>query len=212
MEKQPRDQLVEYGASLYQRGYCVGSAGNLSVRLDDGLVLATPTNACLGRLEAGRLARVRLDDGRQVDGDPMSKEIPFHLALYRARPDCRAVVHLHSTYLTALSCRADLDADDAIRAFTPYYVMKAGRLPVIPYFRPGSPDIAGALTGRLAVGRACLMANHGAVTLGPSLAEAANTFEELEETARLFFILDGAPVRHLTAAEVAELWPASPLA
>ncbi len=205
METALRTLMVEYGLSLYQRGYCVGSAGNLSARQDDGTVLATPTNACLGRLTAGSLATVGLD-GRQVGGEKMSKEIPFHLALYRRRPDCRAVVHLHSTYLTALSCLTGLDPNDAIRPFTPYYVMKAGRLPVIPYFRPGSPEIADALVDGLGEsGQAALMANHGAVVLGGSLPEAMNTMEELEETARLFFILGGRPVRYLSTEEIAEL-------
>ncbi|MDR2946171.1 MAG: aldolase [Candidatus Adiutrix sp.] len=204
MDSEARDIMVEYGQFLFQRGYAVGTAGNISLKLADGDILATPTNACLGRLTAPALARVRLD-GEQVSGEKMSKEIAFHLALYRARPDCGAVVHLHSTYLTALSCLENLNPEEAIKPFTPYFVMKTGRLPLIPYFRPGSPLIAEALTERLASGSACLMANHGAVALGKTLPEAVDAFEELEETAKLLFILGNNPVRYLTAGEVAEL-------
>jgi ribulose-5-phosphate 4-epimerase/fuculose-1-phosphate aldolase len=204
MDNEARDILVEYSTFLFQRGYAVGTAGNISLRLPGGDVLATYTNACLGRLNPQALSLVA-PDGKQLSGETMSKEIPFHLALYQARPNCRAIVHLHSTYLTALSCLKNLNHDDALQPFTPYYVMKTGRLPSIPYFRPGSSPIAAALAEKLKTGPACLMANHGVVVLGETLPEAVNIFEELEEAAKLFFILGEKPIRYLTDAEVGEL-------
>lgn len=206
MESELRKQMVSCGASYYQRGYAVGSAGNLSLRLPDGHILATPTNSCLGYLDADRLAKVTIE-GKQVAGERMSKEIAFHLAIYRRRPDCNAIVHLHSTYLTALSCRADIDPENIIRPFTPYYVMKVGKMPLLPYFKPGSVKIAEALAQRAHEANAFLLANHGPVVLGASLAEAANAMDELEETAKLVFLLKDASVRYLSAAEINELRP-----
>ena len=199
-----RRTMVALGASLFARGYAVGGAGNLSARLPDGTILATPTNASLGRLEEDRLAKVSLT-GEQLDGARMSKEVPFHLALYRERPDCGAIVHLHSTYLTALSCCEGLNAEDVIRPFTPYYVMRIGRLPLIPYIRPGSPRIADELVQRAHDANAFLLANHGPVVLGASLSEAVNNAEELEETARLHFILGARKIRYLSDSEISDL-------
>ena len=203
-EQDIRRTLVSLSASLFARGYSVGGAGNISARLPDGNILATPTNASLGRLNEERLAKVSID-GAQISGDKMSKEVPFHLALYRERADCQAIVHLHSTYLTALSCCEGLDPDDTIRPFTPYYVMRVGRMPLIPYIRPGSAKIAEELVKRAHDASAFLLANHGPVVMGSSLTEAVNNAEELEETARLLFILGERKIRYLTESEVTEL-------
>ncbi len=206
-ETKLRQEMVALGASLFNRGFSVGGGGNISARLADGSILATPTNSCLGRLDAERLAKVGMD-GEQLAGDRMSKEVAFHLALYRERPDCGAVVHLHSTYMTALSCCEGLDADNVIRPFTPYYVMRVGKLPLIPYYKPGSKEIAEELRSRAKDATAFLLANHGPVATGPTLAEAVNNAEELEETAKLLFILwaaNGQRIRHLSDVEVATL-------
>ncbi|MDR1827940.1 MAG: aldolase [Methylobacteriaceae bacterium] len=199
-----RESIVSIGASLYNRGFSVGTAGNISARLNDGVVIATPTNSCLGRLDPGALSVVDMNGGL-VSGAKASKETAFHLALYRKRPDCGAVVHLHSTWLTALSCLDNLDTASVIRPFTPYYVMKVGHMPLIPYFRPGSPKIAEALAEHAGKANAFLLANHGPVVIGPTLADAAAAMEELEETAKLFFILKDFPVRYFSDEEIAEL-------
>ena len=204
MEREIRQQLVHYGASFYQRCYSVGSAGNMSVRLSDGTILASPTNSSLGQLDANRLSKVSIE-GNQISGDKMSKEIPFHLALYRKRPDIHSVVHLHSPYLTALSCLKELDEHNVIHAFTPYYVMKVGHMPLIPYFKPGSQKIADALSEKAHLSNAFLLRNHGPVVIGKTLKEAVHAMEELEETAKLVFILKNSPVRYLTDNEITEL-------
>ena len=205
-ELEYRTQLVELGASLFARGYSVGSAGNISLRLPDGKIMATPTNSCLGRLSARDLS-VTDKDGTHLGGLAPTKELFLHVAVYQARPDSRAVVHLHSSYATALAALADLDPENALMPFTPYYVMKIGRLPVVPYYKPGTPEL-GAATAKIAgKARAFLLANHGSVTCGASLVEAVNNAEELEETAKLYFLLhaSGRPVRYFTEQETAEL-------
>lgn len=203
-EQQAREEMVRLGASFFQRGYATGSAGNLSLLLDDGTLLATPTGSCLGVLDAQRLSTVTLQ-GEWIAGDKPSKEIAFHRALYLNNPDCRAVVHLHSHYLTALSCLQNLDSQNCIRPFTPYVVMRVGDVPVVPYYKPGDARLAEDLAQLAPRYRAFLLANHGPVVVGKSLQEAADNTEELEETARLMFTLGDRAIRYLTAHEVAEL-------
>ncbi|MFE8115357.1 3-oxo-tetronate 4-phosphate decarboxylase [Brenneria goodwinii] len=203
-EVQAREEMVKLGASFFQRGYATGSAGNLSLLLEDGALLATPTGSCLGELSADRLAKVGLE-GELISGDRPSKEISFHLALYRHNPQCRAVVHLHSAYSTALSCLEGLDPRNAIRPFTPYVVMRMGRVPVVPYFRPGDKRLGEELARLAPDHNAFLLANHGPVVTGRSLRAAADNMEELEETAKLVFILGDRRIRYLTDAEIAEL-------
>ena len=199
-----RAEMVAIGASLFQRGYATGSAGNLSLRLPDGNLLATPTGACLGDLVAERLSKVS-PDGEWISGDKPSKEVRFHLALYHNNPHCNAVVHLHSTWCTALSCLEGLDPQNCIRPFTPYVVMRMGNIPLVPYYRPGDDAIGRALATLAPDHLAFLLANHGPVVCGPSLREATNNAEELEETAKLIFILGDRPIRYLTAGEIAAL-------
>ncbi|MFG1175071.1 aldolase [Erwiniaceae bacterium CAU 1747] len=203
-EQQAREEMVRLGASFFQRGYATGSAGNLSMRLEDGTLLATPTGSCLGELVAERLSKVT-PEGEWIDGDKPSKEISFHRAIYQNNPECGAIVHLHCLYLTALSCLEGLDSKNCIRPFTPYVVMRVGDVPVVPYYRPGDPRLGDDLAKLAPHYRAFLLANHGPVVVGKTLREAADNTEELEETARLIFTLGDRPIRYLTDDEVAEL-------
>ncbi|HHW7507896.1 TPA: aldolase [Mannheimia haemolytica] len=203
-EQEQKIEMVNLARSLFERGYTVGGAGNLSVRLDENRILVTPTGSSLGRLEADRLSVLDMQ-GNVLSGDKPSKESVFHLAMYQKNPACQAIVHLHSTYLTALSCLENLDTDNAMRAFTPYYVMRVGKLPVIPYYRPGDINIARELGERALDGKAFLLANHGVVVTGSDLRDAVDNTEELEETAKLHFILQGQKVRYLTDDEVNDL-------
>lgn len=200
------EALCQLCHSLFQRGYAVGGAGNVSVRLEEGGFLVTPTGGSLGRIGPADLARIDAS-GQPLPGPKPSKEFAFHRALFECRPDAGAIVHLHSTYLTALSCLEDLPQDNALRAFTPYYVMRVGYLPVIPYYRPGAPEIARDLAAAAQVHpvNAFLLASHGVVVLGRDVEDAVNNAEELEETARLAFILHGQKIRHLTEAEIRDL-------
>lgn len=204
MELEQKQLLVELAKSLFDRGFSVGGAGNISVRLDTNRILITPTGSSLGRLQPEQLSIVDLN-GNLLSGNKPSKEVVFHLAIYQANPSHQAIVHLHSTYLTALSCLADLDWDNAISPFTPYYVMRVGKLPVIPYYCPGSPQIAIALAEKTKHHKAVLLANHGVVVCGKNLQDAVDNTEELEETAKLNFLLQPYQIRHLTQNEVQEL-------
>ncbi len=200
-----RRLLVSLAASLFARGYSVGSAGNISVRLADGYLI-TPTNSSLGRLDPARLSK--LDTAfRPVSGDPPSKEVFLHRALYTARPDAGAVVHLHSTMATALTCLPGLDGINPLPPLTPYFVMRVGRrLPTVPYYRPGNPQMEQAVHNAARVARAVLLSNHGPVVSGKTLTDAVYAAEELEEACKLFMLLRGVEdVRLLTSAQVDDL-------
>lgn len=198
-----RQAMVKWGRSLFERGYTAGSSGNISARVDDGYIV-TPTNSCLGFLDPKRLAKLDAS-GAHVSGDKPTKELPLHFAFYETRPSAAAVVHLHSTYATALSCLADTDPDDAVPPITPYIVMRVGRVPVVPYTKPGSPDVAPLIRARAAEHAAILLANHGPVVAAPSLEAAIFAIEELEETAKLVLVTRNLKVRQLSSAEVADL-------
>ena len=201
-EAELREGLVRWGKSMFDRGLTAGSSGNMSVRLADGY-LFTPTNSCLGFLDAARLSK--LDSaGKHVSGDPPTKELPLHFAFYESRPNANAVVHLHSTWATAVSCLSDVDADDALPPMTPYVVMRVGRVPVVPYTRPGSADVAPLVRAK-APSAAVLLANHGPVVAAGALEAAVFAIEELEEAAKLAIVTRGLKVRHLTGAEIADL-------
>lgn len=202
-EQALREEIVAHGRSLFARGLSPGTSGNISVRSGDGFLM-TPTNSSLGTLDASRLSRLDAQ-GRHVDGDPPTKEVWLHLALYEERPDARAIVHLHSTHAVAVACLEETNPDDVLPPLTPYYVMRVGRLPLVPYGRPGDPALGEAVR-RLARGsHALLLANHGPIVAGPSLAAAAGAAEEIEETAKLVLLLKGLPARLLTEQELAEL-------
>lgn len=202
-ETQIREDIIRLAKSLYDRGFSVGSAGNISAAVADGLLI-TPTNSCLGFLDPARISKLD-KDGRHISGDKPSKEIFLHRAFYETRASTGAVVHLHSTYATALSCLSDIDADDCIPPLTPYVIMRVGRVRLVPYFRPGDEkagDLIRALDGRHA---AVLLANHGSVVAGKDIGSAVYAAEELEETAKLLLLLRAMPTRLLTVEQVAEL-------
>jgi ribulose-5-phosphate 4-epimerase/fuculose-1-phosphate aldolase len=198
-----REEICRLGASLFSRGLAFGSAGNISVRLPDGWLM-TPTNVSLGRLDPARLSR--LDSaGKLVSGDPPTKETFLHRAMYEERSQDRAVVHLHSTHSVAVSALANVDANDVLPPITAYYIMRVGRLPLVPYHAPGDRSLAEAVRKFAGKHHAVLLANHGPVVSGASLDAAANAIEELEETAKLFLLLRGESVRLLTPEQIATL-------
>jgi ribulose-5-phosphate 4-epimerase/fuculose-1-phosphate aldolase len=199
-----RDEICRVGASLFDRGLTAGSSGNISVRLEDGGWLMTPTNVCLGTLDPARLSRLDAA-GRLISGDGPTKEAFLHLSMYGERKDARAVVHLHSSHATAVSILRDVDPNDVLPALTAYYVMRVGRLPLVPYFAPGDPDLAHAVRALASTHHAVLLANHGPVVAGTSLANAQYATEELEETAKLFLMLQNQALRLLTPEQIADL-------
>jgi len=204
VEARLRETIVATGASLFNRGLTHGSTGNISVALADGGWLMTPTGSSLGTLDPARLSR--LDSaGRHVDGDKPTKEAFLHTTMYGARPGSGAVVHLHSTHSVAVSCIDGIDHANCLPPITAYYAMRIGRLPLVPYYPPGDETLADAVGVLASKHHAVLLANHGPVVAGSSLAAAQDAIEELEETAKLFLLLRGERVRALTDEQVAEL-------
>jgi 3-dehydro-4-phosphotetronate decarboxylase len=199
-----REQICRFGRSLFERGLTPGSSGNISVRLEDGGWLVTPTNASLGFLDPMRLSRLDAT-GRLVSGDAPTKEVPLHTALYQTRGSARAVVHLHSTHAVALSMLPEIDPRAALPPMTAYYVMKCGQSALVPYYRPGDPAVADAIRGLAGQYSSVLLANHGPVVSGDTLEAAVFAMEELEETARLYLLLRGLNPRYLSPEQVADL-------
>ncbi|CAN7735146.1 aldolase [Phyllobacterium sp. LjRoot231] len=199
-----REEICRYGRSLFERGLTPGSSGNISLRLDDGGWLVTPTNASLGFLDPARLSRLDAA-GDLLSGDRPTKEIPLHNALYETRGSARAIVHLHSTHAVALTMLPEIDPRAALPPMTPYYLMRAGQTALVPYYRPGDPAVADAIRGLAGRYSSVLLANHGPVVAGDSLEAAVFATEELEETAKLYLILRNLNPRYLSPAQVADL-------
>ena len=199
-----REAIAAHGRLLFGRAYSVGSAGNISVRLEDGFLI-TPTNSCLGRLDPARISKLDAQY-RHVSGDKPSKEVFMHRAFLATRPEAGAVVHLHSTHATAIACLAAPGEAAPIPPLTPYFVMRVGRsLPVVRYYRPGDAAMEPAIAAAAKDARAVLLANHGPVVSGKTLDDAVYAAEELEEAAKLALLLRGQPARTLTTEEVDDL-------
>ncbi len=203
-EDEIREAIAAHGRLLFGRGFSVGSAGNISVRLPDGFLM-TPTNSCLGRLDPARISKLDREY-RHVSGDKPSKEVFMHRAFLESRLEAGAVVHLHSTHATAIACLARPGEPAPIPPLTPYFVMRIGRvLPVVPYYRPGDAAMEPAIAAAARDARAVLLANHGPVVSGKTLDDAVFAAEELEEAAKLALLLRGQDARELTAAQVEDL-------
>ena len=198
-----REQMAVLGKSLFDRGLTFGSSGNFSARLDDGYLI-TPTNSCLGRLDPARITKLDLH-GNHVSGDKASKEAFLHLSMYGERASAGAVVHLHSTHSVAVSVIDGLDERNPIPPITAYYVMKVGRLALLPYYPPGDLSLANAVREVARKHHSILLANHGPVIAGVDLENAVYATEELEETARLFLMLRREKIKVLDEDAVAEL-------
>ncbi|CUI35536.1 aldolase [Achromobacter sp. SIMBA_011] len=201
-ETRIREEICTVGASLYQRGYTVGAAGNISARLDDGWLI-TPTDVCLGRLDPAELAKVDLA-GKWVSGAKPSKTLALHQGIYQADPAARGVVHTHSTHLVALTLAGVWREDEVLPPITPYQVMKVGRIPLIPYRRPGDPVAAAQVAALAAQVRGALFERLGPVVWERSVSHASYALEELEETARLWLMADPRPAP-LPEAAIEEL-------
>jgi ribulose-5-phosphate 4-epimerase/fuculose-1-phosphate aldolase len=208
-ESSLREEICRIGRSLYERGYVHATAGNISVRMDDGFLI-TPTDACLGALEPARLARLDAD-GVQTGGDRASKTLALHRRIYAADAQARCVIHTHSTHLVALTLQGVWSADDIVPPITPYFVMKVGHVPLVPYCRPGDRAAADAVAARIEAFRARGAPIRAVMLerLGPNVwhetpAAAMAVLEELEETAKLWLLTRPAPAP-LGEAQIEEL-------
>lgn len=206
-----REEICRVGRSLFERGYVHATAGNISVRLpgDEGYLI-TPTDACLGFLDPAALAWVA-PDGSHRGGATPSKTLALHRRIYEAEPEAGCVLHSHSTHLVALTLQGVWQADAIVPPITPYVVMKVGRVPLIPYHRPGDPAAADAVSAALHAARARGVPLRAVMLdrLGPNVwqqspAAAMAVLEELEETARLWLLCQPRP-EPLGAAQLDEL-------
>ena len=208
-EARLRDEICRVGRSLFERGYVHATAGNISVRLQDGYLI-TPTDACLGTLDPARLARLDAQ-GVQTAGDRASKTLTLHRRIYEAAPQARCVLHTHSTHLVALTLQGVWSDDDILPPITPYFVMKVGHVPLIPYHRPGDPRVAELVAQRISAMaergtpiRAVMLDRLGPNVWHDSPAQASAALEELEETARLWLMCQPGPLP-LGEPEIEEL-------
>ena len=199
-EQQAREEICRIGRSLFERGYVQATAGNISVRLDDGFLI-TPTDACLGFLEPARLARVDLE-GHPLSGERASKTLALHRGIYQAAarfdPGTRCVIHTHSTHCVALSLQAQ--GPELLPPITTYFVMKVGHVPLVPYARPGDPAVVDAVQQAIAdwgdsgrTIRAVMLQRLGPNVWHDTPAGAMAVLEELEETARLMMLARAVP-------------------
>jgi 3-dehydro-4-phosphotetronate decarboxylase len=205
-ESLAREEICRVGASLFQRGYAHATAGNISVKLDDGFLI-TPTDACLGFLDPTQISKVDAQ-GRELSGAKASKTLALHRAIYAAC-DARCVIHTHSTNCVALTLEAV--QGDLLPPITPYFVMKVGHVPVIPYHRPGEPTVADLVAAQIEAHakrgtpiRAVMLARLGPNVWHDSAAQAMAVLEELEETAKLWRTAAPKPAP-LTAGQIEAL-------
>lgn len=207
-ENSERDSICRLAKSLFDRGLTIGSSGNISVRLADGWLM-TPTGSSMGNLDPNEISKLDVN-GKLISGKSPTKESFLHIAMYDERPDSGAVVHLHSTHSVAVSCLAGIDRKNVLPPITAYYVMKIGKLPLVPYFPPGDINLAKAVKEMASNHHAVLLANHGPVVAGKTLEDAVYAIEELEETARLFLLLRNMKTQYLNEKQVKtleELYP-----
>jgi ribulose-5-phosphate 4-epimerase/fuculose-1-phosphate aldolase len=201
-ESKLREEICVVGRSLYDRGYTVGCAGNISARLEDGWLI-TPTDICLGRIDPSRIAKVNLL-GEWVDGDKPSKTLALHRQVYDRNPGVGGVVHTHSTSLVSLTLAGVWSTNSILPPITPYQVMKVGQIPLIEYRRPGSPEVAEQVAEWANAVRGVMLERLGPVVWESSVSKAAFALEELEETAKLWLMDPQRPLP-LDADAIAEL-------
>lgn len=199
-----REDIARFAKSIFDRGLTCGASGNISVRLSDGTLLVTPTGSSMGFLDPAQISHLS-PDGQHLSGDPPTKEIPLHTALYDTRAGTGAVVHLHPTYSVALSMLPDIDPDNALPPLTPYTIMRLGKVKLLPFFLPGDPAMGDAVRGLAGTRSAVLLANHGPVVAGKELAATVYAMEELEETAKLAILTRGLNATALTETQVAQV-------
>jgi ribulose-5-phosphate 4-epimerase/fuculose-1-phosphate aldolase len=201
VETQLREQICLLAKSMFDRGLTGGSTGNISARTTDGGLLVSPTGTSFGRLDPAKLSRFDAK-GMFLSGDQPTKEMPLHSAFYETRSSAGAVVHLHACHSVALSMLPDADVDNFIPPVTPYTIMKLGKVKLLPFFLPGDPAMGEAVRGLAGKRSAVMLANHGPVVAGKDIEAACNAIEELEESAKLAFMLRSMNANILTDAQV----------
>lgn len=199
-EQVAKSKIVAFAKSIFDRGLTSGASANMSVRIENAWVM-TPTNTCFGFLNADELSVVGLD-GTLLKGEPPSKEFRLHKAMYEQRPDDRCIIHLHSTYATALSCLKTEDKSNVVPTYTPYLTMRLGPVAMVPYFAPGD-DLLAESVGKVAAKHAgIIMANHGPIVSAQTVESCVYGMEELEESCKLAMLLKGLDANKLTGEQI----------
>lgn len=208
-----RHEVCRVGRSLYERGYAHATAGNISVRIpmeQGGGYLITPTDGCLGYLDPTQLAYVD-KDGIQRSGSKASKTLTLHKRIYETDPTAGSSIHTHSTHLVTLTLMEAPHDGDLLPPITPYFVMKVGHVPRIPYHRPGDPAVGVEVARKVTTARengytirAVMLDRLGPNVWHESPAQAMAVLEELEETARLWVLSNPKPAP-LSPSEIQEL-------
>ena len=209
-DRELRCDIVEVGRRLYARGLIGGNEGNISVRRGDAL-LVTPAGVCKGFLTPDMIVRTDLE-GRAQGGGRASTEVLMHTAVYRRRADVRAVVHAHPPTATGFAA-AGIPLDRPLIAEA---VVTLGAVPIIPYGQPSTTDLARNVGDAICTAHALLMANHGAITVGDTLARAWERMETVEQLAKVALVtrilgqdrlLPGAAIEGLLAARTESGYP-----
>jgi len=204
-ELQHRLDICVAGRWMYEQGYNVACEGNVSVRLDDNRILTTPTCMNKGMLAPEDLVVTDLE-GRQLAGErKFSSELAMHLLFYNMRPDVNAICHAHPPTATGFAV-AGRGLDQAL---LPEVIVGLGRIPLVRYATPGTPELSAALEPYVPHYDALLLANHGAVTCGPDLLTAYFRLETIEHFAKITLAAEmaGSPTL-LSSREVAKLMAA----
>lgn len=197
-----RELLCEIGRRAYQRRLVSASEGNFSCRLDAGGLLLTPTGVCKGFLQPHDLVKVGVDGEVLEAGKRASSELPMYLAIYRRRPDVRAVVHAHPPHATAFAITG-APVPNGVLAEVELFL---GEVPTAPYALTGTQRFADALTPFLPDHQVFLLENHGALALGPDLFTAYYRMETLDHYCQMLLLARSlGPVKTLSAGELREL-------
>lgn len=203
-DSQLREQMCTLAKSMFDRGLTGGSTGNISARSSDGGLLVSPTGTSFGRLDPATLSHFD-STGTLISGDRPTKEMPLHKAFYETREATGAVVHLHSCHSVALSLMPDTNTENFLPPITPYSIMKLGKVKMLPFFRPGDPRLGEALRDLGGARSAVMLANHGPVVAGHTVASACDAIEELEATARLALMTRGIAISMLSDFQINDL-------
>jgi ribulose-5-phosphate 4-epimerase/fuculose-1-phosphate aldolase len=204
-EQQLRASIIDAARSIFDRGLTHGRTGNISARSGDS-ILVTPTGSSLGTVLAEELSIIDRN-GKHVGGAKPSKEAFLHAAVLRARPQDSAVIHTHSTYSAAVSCLNHTNTDNVIPPLTAYFAMRVGQLPLLPYHAPGDAGLEQLAENTARQHLAMLLSNHGPIVAAKDVPTALDALEELEETAKLFLLLQGHQTRPLTTQQASALAP-----
>ena len=180
MDEHSRKLIVEIGKLLYERSYVVSSDGNVSIRLDENTVLATPTMTCKGRMTEDCLALTDMD-GKPLTDRKASSELAMHLLIYKMRPDVKAVCHAHPPHGTAFAV-AGLAIDKPILSEV---ILTLGCVPLTDYGTPSTDELTESMKPFVAHHNALLMANHGAVAYGDDLWQALTVWRRLNTRPRI---------------------------